>query len=470
MKTKRYESNVERTVLTALIVHDGVLERIYRHLGSNHNHPFASKWSNLVASWCFQHFAKYQRAPRRAIEGIFRSYSESSPQDPEAIELVESFLSGLDGDYRALAKTLNEDYLVDQASTYLDKVKLTRLTEGLQSALERNDLEEAHTLQSQYEKIDFATTDWKGFDLPTIRDALRKRDEAEKLLHFPGDLDRFLSPHCKRGDFVAWVGPDKRGKSFWLQEVVFQALRQRRKVLYYVLGDMELDEVYLRLCTRLTRKPKEECEVRIPHQILPRGIEDTAVKLKVRETRAALLLNDVVQARKKLLSVTAASEIPLKIRCEGGSVVSAGSIEADVIRFAKQGWVPDIVVVDYADLLAPEPHTKHLDLRHQINASWMILRRVALKQHLFLTTASQTATTAYESVVIKKKDFSEDKRKLAHVTGMLGINQTPAEKERGIYRLNWVVLRGGRWSENQMCWTAGELALACPCFVSALKS
>ena len=78
------------------------------------------------------------------------------------------------------------------------------------------------------------------------------------------------------------------------------------------------------------------------------------------------------------------------------------------------------------------------------------------------------AARGYDAWVLRKKDFSEDKRKNAHVTGLIGINQTSEEKQFGIYRLNWVALRDGKWSDSQVIWTAGNLAVANPCMVSTL--
>jgi hypothetical protein len=51
---------------------------------------------------------------------------------------------------------------------------------------------------------------------------------------------------------------------------------------------------------------------------------------------------------------------------------------------------------------------------------------------------------------------------------MIGLNQTPGEKKKGIYRLNWPILRDGEWSENQYVWVAGNLALGAPCLKSLL--
>lgn len=148
-------------------------------------------------------------------------------------------------------------------------------------------------------------------------------------------------------------------------------------------------------------------------------------------------------------------------------MLSAGDVEIDIQNFAKADEPIDVVVVDYADELAAEPHTRTMDKRHQINETWRILRRIALNNHCLMVTATQSAATAYDKDVIRKTDFSESKTKNAHVTGALGINQTPEEKKLGIFRLNWLFLREGKWADNQTVMVAGNLAIACPAIISS---
>jgi hypothetical protein len=58
--------------------------------------------------------------------------------------------------------------------------------------------------------------------------------------------------------------------------------------------------------------------------------------------------------------------------------------------------------------------------------------------------------------------FSENKAKMAHVTGMIGLNQTPQEKRDGIMRLNWVVLREYEFDTDRCLFVAQCLPLARP--------
>lgn len=152
----------------------------------------------------------------------------------------------------------------------------------------------------------------------------------------------------------------------------------------------------------------------------------------------------------------------MKLACTANSTTTVEDLDGMLGEAAKEGWSPDVVVVDYADILAPERSAKGQDFRHQTNETWKALRRLSQKWHCLVVTATQSDADSYERKVLTKKNFSEDKRKLAHVTGMVGINQTEEEKQKGLFRLNWVLLREGVFYENRCITVAGCLAVARP--------
>lgn len=473
MKVRKYQATEEKAVLTALIVHDRILGRITAELGQSRS-PFRNKWSNIIVQWCFSHYSKYHKAPRRHIEDYFRKWSQSEG-DEESSAIIESFLSHLNENYRQTAQEMNEAYLVDLAGRFFTKVRLESLSDKIQRAIEKNDVEEAEALQLKFKSVNLSSKSPAGsnpFSPKKVMEVLHWEQEDRSIIRFPGALGTFLSPHFERDGFIAFAAPEKKGKSYWLLEVVWQALRQRRKVLYYVIGDMSERQALARLYRRATRRPRRTKQIRFPISIKP-GIKDQAGVLQAdvqNEERVieGITFSAIKKAVQKLKTQTASKKINLKLICAGASMLSASAIEENVKGLAQQGWVPDVVIIDYADLLASEDESMKLDYRHQINETWKILRRISSEQHVLLVTATQAAARAYDQWVLRKKDFSEDKRKNAHTTGTLGINQTAEEKKLGIYRLNWVFLRDGEWSDNQVVWVAGNLALASPCLKSSL--
>lgn len=466
MKIKTYKEDDAKGILTALIVSDEVLASVFHNL-RNEKHPFKDKWSNLIAKWCFNHYAKYQKAPKQVVESLFKKYAESS-QDEESVGLVETFLTSLNDQYARQAKEINEKYWIDRASEYFGRVRLEKAIEAEQAAIENKDYDEALRLRSEFQRIDFsASGHFNPADPEEIRETFSYYEEDRSVIQFPGALGEFLNEYFERDGFIAFMAPEKRGKSYWLMEVVWQALRQRRRVLYYVLGDMSKDQVKKRLYQRVLKRPFKTKEVRIPKLLKPHSKEDIEFKAKMVELKG-ITPTEVEQAFEMLKRKTGSKELKLKIECVGGKVVSASDIEQRARQLGAEGWPPDVIVIDYADELASEPGDQTQDKRHQVEGNWGVMRRISLQQHCLVVTATQAAATAYsDKWVMDKADFSEDKRKHGKVTGMLGINQLPHEKKSGIYRLNWIDLREGHWTSKQVVWTAGNLAISCPCIISS---
>jgi hypothetical protein len=129
-----------------------------------------------------------------------------------------------------------------------------------------------------------------------------------------------------------------------------------------------------------------------------------------------------------------------KLDTHPNSSISVKGIEARLDAWEHfDGFVPDVIIIDYADILAAEDG--RIEFRHQENEKWKALRALSQKRHCLVIVATQANAQSYDASVLKMKHVSEDKRKYAHVTGMIGLNQSEEEKTQGIMRLNWLVLR-----------------------------
>lgn len=145
-----------------------------------------------------------------------------------------------------------------------------------------------------------------------------------------------------------------------------------------------------------------------------------------------------------------------KLSVHPNSSVSTHDISAILKKWELyEGFIADVVIIDYADILAPEPGTGHFTTRDQVNSTWKALRRMSQEKHCLVIAPTQADAASYNQPLLDLKNFSEDKRKLSHVTGMLGLNQIPVEREKGIMRLNWIVLREDSFSVDK-CLHVGQ--------------
>jgi len=108
-------------------------------------------------------------------------------------------------------------------------------------------------------------------------------------------------------------------------------------------------------------------------------------------------------------------------------------------------YKPDVVIVDYADIVAPGIKSEY---RHQLDSIWKGFRGMALNRNILVVSASQAEKGTFNTDV-SQTSVSEDTRKLAHVTCMVGLNQTAAEAEAGIMRVSQVAIREGRKNFDQ---------------------
>lgn len=463
MRTRTLKNEQTRTILTAMIVSDEVLGTLFNSLGPEAR-PFPDRWSNLIASWCLKHYAKIQKAPRRDIQMIYNRWAARADDEESTKLLVKRLLKQL-SNYTQLAREMNAPYIIDTAQAYFRTVQMQRMIASVEENLDQGSVEDAEKAIKE-DLVSVNREQWQKLSPQLVKDLLDV-EKSEQLIKWRGALSEFMEDQFCRDSFIAFAGPEKSGKSFWLQEVVYQAMLQKRRVAYYMVGDLSEKQMLRRLFSRIARQPFWGGLVHYPTAMRMR---DDEVQVRTEERSFEKINKKTMRAAFETLQQrTASKDLRLRFKTFVAGSMAASDIELDLLQELRLGsGAPDVVVIDYADILAPEPSTARQDFRHQINGTWTKLRAISQNFHCSVVTATQTAASSYSRDLMRKEDFSEDKRKASHVTGMLGINQTPEEKKRQLYRLNWLFLREGMWSSYEAIHVACCLGIANPAVISKL--
>ncbi len=466
MQITTHSGEPEREILAALVLNETVLGRVAAQGTSN---LFVSKWSNVVAGWCLKHFQKFQEAPQRAVGSYFNDWMQSSHSDEEVRD-VDSFLSSLSGQYGE--KTFNPEHILDIAGKHFNKVKLTRLVQSVQMDLDANELAKADALVTNYSRIELGVG--AGVELYNDDEAARStfdEDVREPLVVYRGALGDFFGRVLRRGGFISFLGPEKAGKSYWLLDVAFRALEQRRKVAYLQVGDLTEVEAKERFLVRAARHPLWPETIKIPTELTPpanqKDDKPANVVHKEMVFKEGLGAKRAVESCKKLREeVIRSKKAYFRLSCHPNYSLDVSGIRAILDGWERDGFLADVVVIDYADVIAPPAGYK--DFREQTHMTWMNLRSLSMDKHILLVTATQSDAASYNVRLLTRKNFSEDKRKISHVTGIVGINVDSDEKENDQCRLNWVVMRERRYSWKNVVHVAGCLAIANPALKSCL--
>jgi hypothetical protein len=445
MIISRQDNNDERRVLIGMIVDSSTVANISDRWDGE---MFHSQWSNLIGKWCVEYFRKYGKPPKRSIEGLFAAWSQKA-KDKDTIALCDKFLGSLSDEY-GRAKEINSQYLIDCAGRLFNRVRINKMIESLQGQLDSGNVNEAITQVEAFNKIELGSEAAVDIfkDQTALQEAFEKSTEC--LIKYPGALKTFFGNHLARDSFITFMGAEKRGKTFWLIDMAWRSVVQRNKTAFFAVGDMSQSQMLRRLATRASKRPLDARKYPYPIGLIKDPDADFAEPThEHRETTDILEWQAAWKSLQKITKTKIKSdETYFKL-----STHPNDSINVQGIRNVLNGWerndgfVPSVVVIDYADILAPPPNSG--EGRDQTNATWKQLRRLSQELHCLVVTATQADAASYSADTISRKNFSEDKRKLAHCTGMVGLNATAPEEERNLMRLNWVVLREGAFSASK---------------------
>ena len=128
-----------------------------------------------------------------------------------------------------------------------------------------------------------------------------------------------------------------------------------------------------------------------------------------------------------------------RIYAEPAYSLTVEGLENKLDDLAYEGFYPDVIIIDYADIMAPSDKNEY---RQQIDGIWKRLRALAQKRKAVVVTASQTNRGALSSEV-NAESISEDIRKLAHVTSMVSISKPKSYKQNTLAIFSQVALRDG---------------------------
>lgn len=472
MKIQNKSGSAERSVLIGMIVNQQVLGRVasrWRDEGL-----FASSMANTVGKWCVKFYRKHNGAPGKSIETIFRSWADTA--DKNSVKLIEKFLTSIAGQYSRMKKEINAGFVLDTATELFNEVAAKNLIQAVEGDLEIGKSSDALKRINTFLKIDIGA----GESIDVLNDKLAIAealdDEANAtLIKYSGAAGEFFGNALARECFIGVMGPEKRGKSWVLLDMAWRAMLQRRKVAFFEAGDLSKRQIMRRIYTRAMGRPlkptRPDRPLMYPTNLTRLGQvtegeessffdvshEHRTYKDSVTESQIQKALERIktekIKSQKQYLKLSVHANSSL-------STIGMRSILRDWESY--DDWTPDVVVLDYADILAPPPGF-HGESRDAVNDNWKALRRMSQELHCLVIVGTQANAASYTSPTLGMQNFSEDKRKFSHVTGILGLNQTNDEKKKALQRWNWLVLREEEFITSDSVTVAQCLGIANPC-------
>ena len=482
---------IERRIIIGLVVSTDYIKGIKPWWDSDF---IASEVAFRLSEWCWQYYEKYQEAPGININDIFVEKQATLPEDV-AEEIRDAILPSL-SDECSRSDKFNIKYLLDRTVEYFQLRHLEIHNEHERQLLQEGKTEEAKKLRTSFlPLVSENNEDYDGVYMgseESIEMVGRAFSTAEEsLIKFPGPFGDLINDQLARDSFVAFLAPEKRGKSFILLEMAFRALKQNNNVVFFQVGDMSEEQQARRMTEYITGRSRRYTKIYSPVRDCLLNQIGTCIKSQRQGVRDLGIAGEEDVTKDLLVAEVGSKYEPCR-NCElheyGSGSLFYELREKPVItpeqameetrkwykRYAKRfrlstfangqmsvkkmvslldkwerldGFVPDVVVIDYADLLVSAGDR---EFRHDVDTAWKGLRGISQQRHCLVLTATQADAKSNQQMSLNLSNFSEDKRKFSHVTAMYSMNQDPEGKEKhlGIMRYGELLVRDGDPYEN----------------------
>ncbi|MFP4019654.1 MAG: hypothetical protein ACLFUH_10435, partial [Bacteroidales bacterium] len=440
----------------------------------------------------------YNEAPKYNTETLFIEKVKSEKLDDEMAEMIEDLIADLSDEYER--DQFNVQYLYDLAKSFFVQRHLEEHQKQIKTLLENGEIDEATKLAYEYNPIKDDENDTHVIDLSNQRQLFQNIDkifeESQKpLFTYSGAAGELMNEFLARDNFIAFLAPEKRGKSIHLLDLALRAARFGCNVAFFQAGDMSSTQQMRRIAINRTKKndkskyagkqfvtvkdcihnqlntcEKKEREVNfglfedenierndLTKERLVEAFYDNpdyspctncaAFKLSrwgspyMKEVDLGNPLTPQ-EAKKVLKKFFVDKKRRFKIATYPSETLTPDEVDRQLGQWEKEeGFIADVCIIDYADIM-----TAHVnDFRQKQNYIWSSLRGISHKRHLLLATGTQGDTKSYKSKTLTMENFSEDKRKIAHATAIIGINQDFENRLKNLKlaELNIVVMRDG---------------------------
>ena len=353
---------------------------------------FESDANQWIIETTNSYFRQYKTAPTLDVFKI-------KVQDIERDVLKTSIIESLKDAYRYLE---SED---------LDFVKSETLNFCKNQCIKRAILDSVDLLnKGRYEEIKSAidTAMKAGADKEVgheYNDSVeaRYKDNVRSTIATPWPVINDLADGgFGKGELVVFVAPAGIGKSWGLINVGAHAVKQGLNVVHYTL---ELNEGYV-------------------------GQRYDAVLTGIANQNLKYNLDEVQSTVSKLKGNLVIKYYPTK-------TASCSTIRAHIEKMILIGKKPDLVIVDYADLLRGAISKK--EMRHELESIYEDLRGVAGEYEVPLFTASQANRSALEQDVIEADKISESYSKVMIADFVLSLSRKVTDKIAGTGR--WHIIK-----------------------------
>jgi len=213
------------------------------------------------------------------------------------------------------------------------------------------------------------------------------------------DMDDLLKGGLGKGELGVVIAPTGAGKSMVLVHLGAQALKEGKNVLHYTLE-----------------------------------LGDTIVASRYDSAITGVELKNLVTFKEKIYDEVKEIEGKLIVKEYPTRSATIQTIKNHIDKLRRRAFEPDIIIVDYGDLIKPEASRKD-EKRHQLETIYEELRGLAQICECPVWTASQTNRSGLNAEVITMESISEAFNKCFVADFIFTVSRTVEDKNTNTGRI-----------------------------------
>jgi len=374
-------------VITALLTDKSFLQQISDIMLSSYFESDANGW---IIDTILEYHKEYKSSP--TLE-VMKVKMEKVDHDV----LKEQIIAHLKDAWK-FTESEDLEYIKDQALDFCKNQEIKKAILGSVDLLKNGDYD---GIKAKVDNALKAGADKDiGHDYMTDIEA-RYTDAVRHVQATPWEvINELTDGGLGKGELGVMVAPAGIGKSWALMNVGADAVKKGKTVLHYTL---ELNEAYV-------------------------GLRYDSVITGIANQNLKHYQEDIKEQLEKLKGELIIKHYPTKS-------VSVMGIRSHVEKCIMQGKKPDVIIVDYADLLRGHGQEK----RHELEGIYEDLRGMAGEYEIPVWTASQANRSALEEDIIDASKISESYGKVMVADFVLSLSRKVADKLAGTGR--WHVIK-----------------------------
>lgn len=158
------------------------------------------------------------------------------------------------------------------------------------------------------------------------------------------------------------------------------------------------------------------------------------------DTEMKMLGKSIIDVKTKVAHFHRSGKMgKLKIHEYPTGTMTPSMLRRLIERYKSKGLIFDLVVVDYADIMAPDFRTN--DSIENSKSVYVDLRAIAQEENVAMLSATQTNREGFKSTVAKAEHVAEDFNKIRIADLVISINKTEEEAAKGEARLYFAASR-----------------------------